>query len=140
MESYEELVNEILEKIPKFKLDMKFEVINSIFPDSTVISEVKNVNSKFTKPLALSSKDKIKIRKRDTDVLNDFLNYKSSKREKGDILVVKEIYDKFAYCENISRPKEINERYFNDENIKYIKINYRDIIEGNIKLLKRVRN
>jgi hypothetical protein len=137
---YEDFVEELMSKLPKIEEGMKFEVLTSFFPDSDISSSIRNVDNKFTKPLALSAKDKNKIRRRDENILQDFLNYKNTKKEKGDILIVKESHNGFALCENISRPKEVNEKYYNANEIKYVKITLRDILEGNIKRVQRIRS
>ena len=143
MISYDDIANEVLSKLPKLKKGMKFEVMRQIFPPLGVPKNIRNVNEdsmSFTKPLALSSKEKLKIRKRDKNILNDFLNFKKTKKEKGDILVIVEVTEKYALCENISRPKEIHEKYYSDyDELKLVKIVLRDILEGNIKHIHRVR-
>jgi hypothetical protein len=139
MKAYEDFAREIISKLPKITIDMRFEVLSSIYPDSKIPSKIKNINEEFTKPLALSAKDKMKIRKKRHDILEDFLNYKKTKKEKGDILKVIKIENNRFMCENISRPQEITEKYYNNEEIKYISISYRDILEGNIKQIQRVR-
>lgn len=139
MKTYDDLAKEIISKLPKITIGMKFEVLNSIYPEHTIPTNIKNISEGFTKPLALSAKDKIKIRKKKNSVFEDFVNYKKTKKEKGDILVVINTINNYFLCENISRPKEISDKYYNNEEIKYIKINYRDILEGNIKQIMRVR-
>jgi hypothetical protein len=139
MISYEDIVEEIISKLPKIEKGMKFETIRSIYPDSNIPRDIRNINESLTKPLALSSKDKIKIRKKDDNILKDFLNYKKIKKEKGDLLVVLEANYEFALCENISRPKQISDKYYSNNEIKYVKITYKDILEGNIKQVFRLR-
>jgi hypothetical protein len=140
MISYEEFIKEVMSKIPKIEKNMKFEVLKSIYPDETINRNLKNLNEGFTMPLALSTKDKIKIRKKEDNILNDFLNFKKIKKESGDILIVKEINNNIALCENISRNKEITDKYFNKEELKYIKISSKDILEGTVKIVKRIRS
>lgn len=141
MFSYDDIVEEVISKLPKIEKGMKFEVVSSFFPTENVKREIKNINESCTKPLAISSKDKIKIRNKKDNILNDFLSFKNTKKEKGDIIVVVEVNDKYALCENISRPKDISEKYYNNYNeLKYVKITYKDILEGNIKHIKRLRS
>jgi len=130
---------EILNNIPKFEVGMKFEVKNTIYPDDKIDEQIKNIGNKFTKPLAISAKDKLKIRQREDDVLLDFLSFKNCKREKGDILVVKEVKNGIALCENISRPETIKQ-YYEHESIKFVKISIRDVLESNIKKIERFRS
>lgn len=141
MISYDDIVKEVLQNIPKITVGMKFEVLNSFYPDEDIKRTIKNINESATKPLAVSAKDKIKIRNKKDNILNDFLSFKKTKREKGDIIVVKQISDKYAMCENMSRPKDISEKYYDNYNdLKYVKITYKDILEGNIKHIKRLRS
>ncbi len=137
--NYNSFIKEIIEKLPKFQIGMKFEVLNSFYPEENISRDIKNINESFTKPLALSAKDKVKIRKRDKNILNDFINFKTLSKEKGDILVIKEIKDNYALCENISRPKEIDDRYYNNNELRFVKIKIHDLIEGNVKKIDRVR-
>ena len=83
--NYENFLNEVISKFPKFKVGMRFEVLNPIYENKTL--------------LATSAKDKI-----NTNTLKEYI---TSKKLKGDILICKEINNHKAICENMDTGKTV---------------------------------
>ena len=130
------LLEELKQKFPKFEKNQIFETLKSIYPDSTVNKENKNITlgkNTFTKPLALNRKDKSFLLKRENEMISFFRNL-----SKGDFLkVIKVEKNGSAKCINLSLQENIKEQYYNDNETKYINLAFNDIANGNVRLMRR---
>ena len=129
------LLEEIRKDLPPFKVGTVFETIKSIYPASTIKRIDKNIfieGVELTKPLAVSKKAK-ELFKKDKSVLVEFyIDFK-----KGDLLKIVEVVNGKAVCENMSIKKEYKNRFYKEQ---FIEITYEDVINGNVKQLKRNPN
>lgn len=130
------LLEELKKNIPALKVGMFFETIKSIYPDDTIDKKNKNIinenNVIFTKPYALSRKEKIEILK-EKSPLDEFIK----ERKRGDYLKIVKKENNIYYCKNISIHEEIIEKYYKDE---LVKITEKDIIDGVVKPIIRIRD
>jgi len=130
------LLEELKQKFPKFEKNQIFETLKSIYPDSTISKENKNITldkNTFTKPLALNRKDKSFLLKRENKMISFFKNL-----SKGDFLKVIEVEENdSAKCINLSLQENIREQYYNDNETKYINLAFSDIANGNVRLMRR---
>ncbi len=129
------LLEELKTNFPSFEVGQIFETLKSIYPNSTVAKKNKTIrlNSvKFTKPLAVSRKDKAFMVKEENEMLSFFRNL-----SKGDFLKVVEIDGKTVRCVNLSIKEEIRNKFYGDDETKFINISFDDIANGNLRLVKR---
>lgn len=130
------LLEELKQKFPKFEKDQIFETLKSIYPDSTISKENKNITlgkKVFTKPLALNKKSKSFLLKQENEMISFFKNL-----SKGDFLKVIKIEENGnAKCINLSLCENIRKQYYNDDETKYINLTFNDIANGNVKLMRR---
>ena len=129
------LLEELKADFPCFQKNQIFETLKSIYPDSTVKRKNKTIklNAKnFTKPLAVSRKDKAVMIKEGNKMLSFFRNV-----SKGDFLKVVEINENLAKCVNLSIRENIRNKYYKDEETKFVNISFEDIANGNLRLAKR---
>jgi len=131
----QQLLEEIKEQTPRFEKGQFFEVQKSIYPNTDVSSDIKNViidESKMTLPLACSNKSKREF-KRDKKVFYEFFK----ETTKGDFIEIVETDGFSAKCINRSLKEDALEKYYIDESIRYINIVFEDIINGNVKRVYR---
>lgn len=129
------LLEELKEKTPHFEINQIFETLKSIYPDSEISKENKNIvlnEKEFTKPLALNHKDKSFLLKEESPMISFFKNF-----SKGDFLKVVKIDGKKAKCINISIKEKVKKKYYNDNETKYINLSFSNIANGEVKLMKR---
>lgn len=129
------LLEELKEKTPKFEINQIFETLKSIYPDSKINKENKNIileGKEFTKPLVLNRKSKNNLLKENNPMTSFFRNF-----SKGDFLKVVEVKNKEAKCINISLKEKIRKKYYSNEETKYIILTFNDIANGNVKMMKR---
>jgi len=131
----QQLLEEIKEQAPRFEKGQFFEVQKSIYPNSDVSSDIKNVmidESIMTLPLACSNKSKREF-KRDKKAFYEFFK----ETTKGDFIEIIETDGFSAKCINRSLKDDVLKKYYIDESIKYINIVFEDIINGNVKRVYR---
>lgn len=129
------LLEELKEKTPKFEINQIFETLKSIYPDSKINKENKNIvleGKEFTKPLVLNRKSKNNLLKENNPMTSFFRNF-----SRGDFLKVVEVKNKEAKCINISLKEKIRKKYYSNEETKYIILTFNDIANGNVKIMKR---
>lgn len=126
------LLEELREELPHFRKNQVFETLKSIYPNDTISRDKKNIVYKgklFTKPLAVSKKDKSVFLKEDSVIQKFFRSF-----SKGDFLRVMETDGKIAKCINESIKKEIVDRFYKEE---LITITLEDIANGTVKFFRR---
>jgi len=126
------LLDELKNGLPKFKVGMIFETIQSIFPGSNVNRDKKNVvinGRESTKPLACNRKDKENYVKENSHFANFF-----KERTRGDFLKVIAIENNVAFCENLSLKENIKESFYENE---LVPITYDDLLNGLVRLYRR---
>lgn len=130
------LLEELKQKFPKFEKNQIFETLKSIYPDSTISKENKNITlneNTFTKPLALNRKSKSFLIKQENKMISFFKNL-----SKGDFLKVVEVEkDGNAKCINLSLQENTRKQYYNDNETKYVSLSFSDIANGNVRLMRR---
>lgn len=129
------LLEELKKRFPCFKKDQIFETLKSIYPNDLIDRKnriIKFNHKEFTKPLAVSSKDKAKMLKESNKMLVFFRNV-----SRGDFLKVIKTDGKTAKCVNVSLKESVKRKYYGDEQTRYLTINFDDMANGNIKLVKR---
>lgn len=131
-----ELLEEIKMQTPKFEKGQYFEVLKTIYPNTLIKESIKNIiteeNKKATKPLACSSRDKREFEKN-----KGFFNGFSKDKTRGDFLEIIETTGFDCICINKSLPEDIVKKYYDDDSIRFIKINFEDIVVGNVKRVFR---
>lgn len=131
-----ELLDEIKRQTPKFEKGQFLEVLKPLYPDMSISENVKNISfdgdKKITKPLACSNKAKKEFLK-DNSPFCEF--FKDNTR--GDFLEIIETDGYNAICINRSLKDEIVQKYYTDKSMRYISINFEDIIAGNVKRVYR---
>lgn len=123
-----ELLEEIRNSLPKFKKGLILETIVSIYPTNGE-GKISYGNISFTKPMALSRKDKQKIVKENSPLKGFFREF-----TRGDFLKVIDVIDGKAVCLNVSIKKEIRDGFYKNE---YITIEQKDLIDGTVKPYRR---
>jgi hypothetical protein len=126
------LLEELKQKFPCFEKKQIFEILKSIYPDSSIPREKRNITygeRTFTKPLAVSRKDKARLIKEESDLISFFKN-----TSRGDFIQVIETDGKVAKCENLSLKEDIRKKYYSDSPIT---ISFKDIANGTVKLFRR---
>jgi hypothetical protein len=129
------LLEELKEHFPKFENDQIFETLKSIYPDSEIPKEKKNIkleNVTFTKPLALSRKDKSNLIKEESKMVGFFKNL-----SRGDFLRVVEVEGNSARCINLSLNEDVAKKYYKDE---VVTLTIEDVTNGTVKPYKRKIN
>lgn len=130
------LLEDLKKDLPNLKVGMFFETIKSIYPTEDIAKENKNIileGEVFTKPLALSKKEKKEMIKEESPFVNFF-----NEKNKGDYLKIIKKEDGIYYCKNISLKEEIIDKYYKNDN--YIKITDKDIISNSVKPIIRIRH
>ena len=126
------LLEELRERLPQFEKGQIFETLKSVYPDNSIPKEKKNIildNATFTKPLALSRKDKSNLMKEDSKMVGFFKNF-----SRGDFLRVVDVSGTQAKCENLSLKEEISKKYYKDDKIS---LTIEDIANGTVRLFRR---
>lgn len=129
------LLEELKKRYPKFEKGQIFETLKSIYPDSKIPKERKNIileTVAFTKPLALSRKDKSLLIKEESKMVGFFKNL-----SKGDFLKAVEVEDSVAKCINLSLTEEVAKKYYKDDKIP---ITINEIANGTVRIFKRKVN
>jgi hypothetical protein len=132
------LLEDLKKKTPSFKEGQIFEIQKSIYPKEDVPKDKKNIeiNEKiFTKPLALSRKDKNNAIKEHSTLVDFFKN-----TSRGDFLKVVKVDGLKAECVNLSLKEEILKRYYNDDFTKQVTLRLEDIANGTAKPFSRKLN
>ncbi len=128
------LLEELKERFPRFEKDQVFEIIKSVYPDSSIPKENRNIsfNGKvFTKPLAVSRRDKTILIKENSKMINFFKNL-----SRGDFIKVIETDGNIAKCVNLSLKEDVKNKYYND-NVSYVMLTFEDIANGTVRQFKR---
>ena len=126
------LLEELKEKLPRFEINQIFETLKSIYPDSTIPKEKRNIlfeGKIFTKPLAASRRDKFSMNKEKNIMVEFFKDI-----TKGDFLKVTEVNGNKAKCVNITIKESVINKYYQDD---YIIITLDDVANGTVKPFKR---
>jgi hypothetical protein len=129
------LLEELKEQTPKFEVGQFLEVQKSIYPTSKIFKEFKNIlieGGEYTLPLATSQKAKRQFKKDKSP----FFNF-SKDNTRGDFLEIIETDGSTAKCINRSLKDEIQQRYYINEDMKYIQITFEDVIDNTIKRVYR---
>ena len=128
------LLEELKEKFPRFEKNQIFEIQKSIYPDSKIPKNKRNISvdgKTFTKPLAASKHDKNLLTKEDSKLANFFKN-----TTRGDFVQVIETDGKIATCKNLSLKEDIRKKYYNNEE-SFVILTFEDIADGTVKPFKR---
>ena len=131
------LLEELKERIPRFEKNQIFETLKSVYPDSNIPKNKRNISfggKVFTKPLAVCRKDKTNLIKDDSDMVKFFKNM-----TRGDFLQVVETDGKTAKCKNLSLNEGIRDKYYNDKD-SLITISFEEIANGTVRPFKRKVN
>jgi hypothetical protein len=131
------LLTELKQKTP-FKEGMVFETLKSIYPKDDVPKDKKNIKIEektFTKPLALSRKDKGNAIKEHSSLVDFFKNV-----SRGDFLRVVKVDGQKVQCVNLSLKEEILKKYYSDDYTKQITLRLEDIANGTAKPFSRKLN
>ena len=83
----------------------------------------------FTKPLALSRKDKSNLIKEESKMVGFFKNF-----SRGDFLRIVDVSGNQANCENLSLKEEISKKYYKDDRIS---LTIEDVANGTVRLFRR---
>lgn len=130
------LLEEIKSQTPKFEKGQFFEVLKSMYPDVSVMEDLKNVSfeegKRVTKPLACSSRSKKEFKK-DNSPFYEF--FKDNTR--GDFLEIIETDGYEAVCINRTLNDETVQEHYADKSMRHINIKFEDIIIGNVKRVYR---
>jgi len=129
------LLEELKEQTPKLETGTFFETLKSIYPTDKIINEDKHYifeGRKLTIPLSCSQKSKRQFEKDNSP----FLEF-SKDNTRGDFLEVIETDGYTAKCINRSITEEIQKKYYNKDEIRYISISLHDIFDGTIKRVYR---
>jgi len=129
------LLEDLKKDLPNLKEGMFFETIKSIYPTEDMSKENKNIileGEVFTKPLALSQKEKKEIIKEQSP-LSVFFN----ETNKGDYLKIIKKENDVYYCKNISLKEEVINKYYKND---VITITDKDIIDNTVKPIIRIRH
>ena len=129
------LLEELKEQTPKFEVGQFFEVQKSIYPSASIDKSNKNVlieGQVLTLPMACSQKAKRQFKKDKSP----FFNF-SKDNTRGDFLEIIETDGHNALCVNRSINKEIQKKYYINEEIKYITISFDDVLDSTIKRVYR---
>jgi hypothetical protein len=132
------LLEDLKTKIPSFKEGQIFEIKKSIYPTEEVPKDKKNIEineNVFTKPLALSRKDKHNAVKEKSSLVDFFKNV-----SRGDFLKVVSVEGPEAKCVNLSLKEEIMKRFYSDDFTKHITLRLEDIANGTAKPFSRKLN
>jgi len=129
------LLEELKEQTPKFEVGQFLEVQKSIYPTTKVFKEFKNIlieEKEYTLPLAASHKGKRQFKKDNSP----FFNF-SKDNTRGDFLEIIETDGNTAKCINRSLKEEIQQRYYINEDMKYIQITFDHVVDNTIKRVYR---
>jgi len=128
------LLEELKEKFPSFEKNQIFEIQKSIYPDSEIPKIKRNISfdgKVFTKPLAVSKRDKNLFIKEENKLINFFKNV-----SRGDFVQVIKTDGKVAKCKNLSLKEDIRKKYYdNDESLVILTLD--SLADGTAKLFKR---
>ena len=127
------LLEELKKTIPRFKKGQFFETLKSIYPDTDIPKNEKNISIdgiSFTRPMASSRKDKRNYVKEHSPISKFFTDLK-----RGDILEILETNGYTAICRNVSL-NEIAKEYYKDEKIE---LTFNMIAEGFIKQVRKIK-
>jgi hypothetical protein len=133
--TFRTLLTELKERFPKFEEGQIFETLKSIYPDSNMPKEKRNIKLEekvFTKPLALSRKDKSSLIKEESKMVGFFKNL-----SRGDFLKVEEVVGDSAKCINLSLKDDIVKRYYVGDKIT---LSLDEIANGTVRLCRRKIN
>lgn len=131
-----ELLEEVRSQHPRFEKGQYFEVLKSIYPDVSIGENVKNIsigeNARATKPLACSSKAKREFKKDKSPFWKFF-----KENTRGDFLEIVETDGISATCINRSIKEQILDEHYSDDDMRYIRITFDDVINSNVKRVYR---
>lgn len=128
------LLEELKEKFPRFEQNQIFEIVKSVYPDSSIPKNKRNISfdgKVFTKPLAVSRRDKAVFIKENNNMTSFFKNL-----SRGDFIQVVETDGKSAKCVNLSLKEDVKLKYYND-NDSSIKLTFEDVANGTVRPFKR---
>ena len=128
------LLEELKERFPRFEKNQIFEIIKSVYPDSNIPKEKRNISfdgKVFTKPLAVSRHDKTILVKEHNKMTNFFKNL-----SRGDFIQVVETDGESAKCVNLSLKEDVKQKYYNDD-VSNIKLTFEDVANGTVRPFKR---
>ena len=126
------LLKELKESLPKFEKGQIFETLKSIYPNSNTPKEKKNIvleGMTFTKPLALSRKDKTNLIKEESLMVGFFKNL-----SRGDFLKVVDVNGSIAKCINISLVESIANKFYKEDRIT---LSINELANGTTRLFRR---
>jgi len=129
------LLEEAKNEITKIEKGQFLEVLKTIYPNETILSEHKNVTKddiRITLPLAMSSKAKKEFERQDS-----FLKEFSKDTTRGDFLEVLEIKGNTAFCINKSLKEDILNKYYNNKSMKIIEIKLENVLNGEVRKVYR---
>ena len=128
------LLEELKDKFPRFEKNQIFEIIKSVYPDSSIPKDKRNISfdgKVFTKPLAVSRRDKAVFIKENNKMTSFFKNL-----SRGDFIQVVETDGKAAKCINLSLREDVKQKYYKDEG-SFIKLTFEDIANGTVRPFKK---
>jgi len=128
------LLEELKEKFPRFEKDQIFEIVKSVYPDSSIPKDKRNISfdgKVFTKPLAVSRRDKAVFVKEENKMTTFFKNL-----SRGDFIQVVETNGLTAKCVNLSLREDVKQKYYKDEG-SFIRLSFEDIANGTVRPFKR---
>ena len=129
------LLEELKVQPPKMEVGQFFEVLKSIYPSGDVLTESKNIvieGKKLTLPLASSQKSKRQFEKDKSP----FFNF-SKDNTRGDFLEIVETDGYTAKCINRSLNEEIQNKFYVNNDLQYIKITFDEVTENIVKRVYR---
>jgi hypothetical protein len=128
------LLEELKERFPRFEKNQIFEIVKSVYPDSSIPKEKRNIsfNGKvFTKPLGVSRRDKSVLVKENDKMTSFFKNL-----SRGDFIQVVETDGQTAKCVNLSLKEDVKQKYYNDD-VSCITLTFEDVANGTVRQFKR---
>jgi hypothetical protein len=128
------LLEELKERFPRFEKNQIFEIVKSVYPDSSIPKEKRNIsfNGKvFTKPLGVSRRDKSVLVKENDKMTSFFKNL-----SRGDFIQVAETDGQTAKCVNLSLKEDVKQKYYNDD-VSCITLTFEDVANGTVRQFKR---
>jgi hypothetical protein len=128
------LLDELKERFPRFEKNQIFEIVKSVYPDSNIPKEKRNISfdgKVFTKPLAVSRRDKAVFIKEHNKMANFFKNL-----TRGDFIQVIETDGVTAKCVNLSLKEDVKQKYYNDD-ASIIMLAFEDVANGTVRPFKR---
>ena len=122
------IITTFQEEFEGFKEGQVLETLKPIYPKSDIPKEKRIITFggiTFSKPLALGKKSKAVLIK-DKSVLSFFFR----EIKFGDLLLVKKVTNRLAYCTNLSIKDEIKNQFYKNE---FVFISEIDLANGLVK-------